>query len=282
MSNILCNFGYSLTRNYVEPGLPMGQEGETFSKVFGTNTALFEQFVLWKNIMGPTWLKIDAEEFTPLNNASWCKLEVQVSKPKYISPLIEANNVDAPPLTFMSIALRTTLNVKENKQEILMISARVYENISMNETIPTEKLPCKTLSVIRPMESSFPVGFESTCKKQRGTIMLASNEQLLLSKFFAILERFDPDVLMGHQLQEVDYPILLSRMRERKTPSWHRIGRLRRAEWPRNIGKGGNAFFAERQLVAGRLLCDIANDMGKVSRFTPIMILTDGIIVAHD
>lgn len=93
--------------------------------------------------------------------------------------------------------------------------------------------------------------------------MLEKSEQLLLSKFLALLEKMDPDVLMGHQLQDVDYPVLLSRMRERKTPGWHRIGRLRRSEWPKNIGKGGNSFFAERQLIAGRLLCDIANDMGK-------------------
>ena len=242
----------------------MDLKGNTFSNVFGTNTALFEQFVLWKNIMGPSWLKIDAEEFTSLNNASWCKLELQVSRPKFISPLVEADKMEPPPLTLMSLALRTTLNVKENKQEILVISARVYENISLNDSTPAEKLPCKTFTVVRPTESSFPVGFESACKKQRGTIMLATNEQLLLSKFFAMLERLDPDILMGHQLQDVDYPILLSRMREKKTPSWHRIGRLRRTDWPRNISKGGNSFFAERQLVSGRLLCDVANDMGKV------------------
>ena len=214
--------------------------------------------------MGPCWLKIEEGAFESLNNASWCKLELQVSSPKTIEPLNESENMDAPPLTFMSIALRTTLNVKENKQEILVASARVYENISLSDTTTPEKLPCKTFTVMRPTESSFPMGFDAACKKQRGTIMLEKNEQFLLSKFLALLERIDPDVLMGHQLQDVDYPILLSRMRDRKTPGWHRIGRLRRSEWPKNFGKVGGSFFAERQLVSGRLLCDVANDMGKV------------------
>ena len=213
--------------------------------------------------MGPCWLTIDAEEFSSLSNASWCKLELQVTMPKAIVALSESENLDAPPLTIMSIALRTTLNVKENKQEILVASARVYENISLTDTTPPEKLPCKTFSVMRPYENSFPVGFEAACKQQRGFVMLQKNEQLLLANFLALLEKMDPDVLMGHQLQDVDYPILLSRMRERKTPGWHRIGRLRRSEWPKNIGKGGSSFFAERQLVSGRLMCDIANDMGK-------------------
>ena len=213
--------------------------------------------------MGPCWLTIDAAEFSTLNNASWCRLELHVTSPKAIVALPETVNLDAPPLTIMSIALRTTLNIKENKQEILVASARVYENISLSDTTPPEKLPCKTFTVMRPSETSFPMGFEAACKKERGTVILQKNEQLLLATFLALLEKNDPDVLMGHQLQDVDYPILLSRMRERKTPGWHRIGRLRRSEWPKTMGKGGHSFFAERQLVSGRLMCDIANDMGK-------------------
>ena len=214
--------------------------------------------------MGPCWLKIEETAITTLNNASWCKLELQVSSPKSINPLGESDNMDAPPLTFMSIALRTMLNVKENRQEILAASARVYEDVSLNDTTPPEKLPCKTFTVMRPAGASFPMGFETASKRQRGAIMLEKNEQLLLSKFLALLQQIDPDVLVGHQLQDVDYPILLSRMRERKTAGWHRIGRLRRSEWPKAMGKGGGSFFTERQLVSGRLLCDVANDMGKV------------------
>jgi DNA polymerase alpha subunit A len=243
--------------------LSVDLKGQTFSNVFGTNTGLFEQFVLWKNIMGPCWLKIVAEEFSSLSNSSWCKLELQVASPKAIMPLSESENMETPPLTIMSMAFRTTLNVKENRQEILVASARVYENISLNETTPADKLPCKTFTVMRPVENSFPLGFDAACSKQRGTIVLVKNEQLLLSRFIAQLEHADPDVLMGHQLQDVDYPILLSRMRERKTPGWHKIGRLRRSDWPKNMGKGGGSFFAERQLVSGRLLCDVANEMGK-------------------
>ncbi|KAL8715063.1 MAG: hypothetical protein Q9220_001020 [cf. Caloplaca sp. 1 TL-2023] len=248
---------------YDKPALPADLKGETFSHAFGTNTALFEQFVLWKKIMGPCWLKFDGNDINQVSNASWCKFEVQVSSPRSVTVLNESDNLDAPPLTFMSISLRTMLNVKENKQEILVASARVYENISLTDMTSPEELPCKTYTMMRPAETAYPTGFETLAKKQRGTIMTEKNEQMLLSKFVALLERTDPDVLMGHQLQDVDYPILLSRMRERKTPGWHRIGRMKRSEWPKHMGKGGASFFAERQLISGRLICDIANDMGK-------------------
>ncbi|KAI4179272.1 MAG: hypothetical protein LQ346_007229 [Caloplaca aetnensis] len=248
---------------YDKSALPVDVKGETFSHAFGTTTALFEQFVLWKRIMGPCWLKFDEADLSPVSNASWCKFEVQVSSPKSVSVLSDSDNLDVPPLTFMSISLRTMLNVKENKQEILVASARIYENISLTDMTSPEELPCKTYTIMRPAETTYPTGFEALTKQRRGTIMTEKSEQMLLSKFLALLERTDPDVLMGHQLQDVDYPILLSRMRERKTPGWHRIGRMKRSDWPKNMGKGGASFFAERQLISGRLICDIANDMGK-------------------
>lgn len=246
---------------YDNSPLPMDAKGETFSNVFGTNTSLFEQFVLWKNIMGPCWLKIENADFSTVNNASWCKFECQVSKPALISPVPDSENLETPPLTLMSLSFRTQLNMKENKQEILVASARVYENVSVAETTPPEKLPCKTFTVMRPAGSSYPMHFEAETRKQRGTFMLEKSEQFLLSKFLALFERMDPDVIMGYQLQDVDLSVLLNRMKEKKTPGWHRIGRLKRGEWPKNYGRG---FFSERHLISGRLMCDLANDMGKV------------------
>ncbi|KAL1957308.1 hypothetical protein VTO42DRAFT_6097 [Malbranchea cinnamomea] len=247
---------------YDKPALPVDTKGETFSHVFGTNTALFEQFVLWKNVMGPCWLKIEEADFSAINGSSWCKLECQVTKPGCINVIPESENLESPPLTLMSLAFRTQMNVRENKQEILVASARVYENVTLTDPTPAEKLPCKTFTVMRPTSGSYPIGFEAETRKHRGTFLLEKNEQFLLSKFLALFERMDPDILMGHQLQDVNLNILLSRLREKKTPGWHRVGRMKRSEWPKNLSKGGS-FFAERQLVSGRLICDIANDMGK-------------------
>jgi DNA polymerase alpha subunit A len=231
--------------------------------VFGTNTPLFEQFVLWKNIMGPCWLTIEDAEFGVLHNASHCKLEVQVSKPGSITP-IESDNLDAPPLTLMSIAMRTMLNIKDNKQEILSISARIYRDISLTDSTDPEKLPSRSFTVLRPVASNFPLGFnEDVQKRSGGLVKPVKLEQELLSFFLAQVNLYDPDVLIGHQLEGVDFSILLSRLQAKKTPQWSRIGRMRRTQWPSTIGKMGGNFFAERSLLSGRLLCDLANDAGK-------------------
>ncbi|CAJ2506938.1 Uu.00g081240.m01.CDS01 [Anthostomella pinea] len=239
-------------------------KGQTFSHVFGTNTALFEQFVLWKNIMGPCWLKIKDADFGTLKNASHAKLEVLVNSPDTVSSLAESDNLDAPPLTLMSLAMRTTYNAKANKQEIFSVSARIYENVLLSDTTPAEKLPSRTFTLIRPNGTAFPTGFEKLALgRKKGLIKLMKQESEILSFFLAQIDLVDPDVILGHQLEGVDYSVLLNRLHEKKTPQWSRLGRLRRTQWPTSIGKVGGNVFAERQLMAGRLLCDLANDAGK-------------------
>ena len=111
--------------------------------------------------MGPCWLKIKDADFDTLKNASHAKLEVLVDHPNMISSLSESDNLDAPPLTLMSVALRTTFNAKTNKQEILAISARIYEKVLLSDTTPADKLPSRTFTVVRPNGNAFPIGFET-------------------------------------------------------------------------------------------------------------------------
>lgn len=257
------------TNSCAEPVIDMNATGETFSRVFGTNTALFEQFVLWKNIMGPCWLRIEDADFTTIKNASHCRLEVLASHPNMISTVKDSDALDAPPLTLMSVALRTAYNAQENKQEILAISARIYEKVLLSDTTSAEKLPCRVFTVVRPHKpQGFPLGFEQLAKKRnKGLIVLKKQESEILSFFLAQLDLVDPDVILGHQLEGVDYSVLLNRLHDKKVHQWSRLGRMRRSQWPTSIGKIGGNVFAERQLMAGRLLCDLANDAGKSVMF---------------
>ena len=218
--------------------------------------------------MGPCWLKIEDADFKALNNASHCKLEVLAEHPNMVSALPESDAPDVPPLTLMSLALRTTFNVKDNKQEILAISARIYDKVHLSDTTPAEKMPCRTFTVLRPNGPNFPFEFETLVKqRKKGPIVLKKQESDILSYFLAQLDLSDPDVILGHQLEGVDYSVLLQRLQEKKTHQWTRLGRLRRSQWPSSISKMGGNVFAERQIMAGRLLCDLANDQGKSMMF---------------
>jgi DNA polymerase alpha subunit A len=218
--------------------------------------------------MGPCWLKIKDADFRTLKNMSHAKLEVQVSEPDTIATLSDSENLDAPPLTLMSLAMRTVFNAKENKAEILAISARIYENVLLSDTRQPKDLPSRAFTVIRPHGKSFPLGLDKLIKdRKKGHIKLMKTEAEVLPFFLAQIDLADPDIVLGHQLEGVDYSIILNRLREKKTPQWSRLGRLRRTQWPASIGKAGGNVFAERQIMAGRLLCDIANEAGKSVMF---------------
>jgi len=75
------------------------------------------------------------------------------------------------------------LNRKDNKQEIIAISGRIYENIDLNDTTSPEKLPCQSFTIIRPQISMFPTGFQQEAERSTSSIKLEKSESGLLTSF---------------------------------------------------------------------------------------------------
>lgn len=62
---------------------------------------------------------------------SWCKLEATVTDPKDINPFPETDaNAprEVPPLTVMSLSVRTIVNHQANNREVVCATARVWRN----------------------------------------------------------------------------------------------------------------------------------------------------------
>ena len=62
---------------------------------------------------------------------SWCKFEATVSDPKDINPFPETDHQapkETPPLTVMSLSVRTIVNHAQNKREIVCATARIWHN----------------------------------------------------------------------------------------------------------------------------------------------------------
>jgi DNA polymerase alpha subunit A len=66
------------------------------------------------------------------------------------------------------------------------VSGRVYENVSLDDPTPADKLPCYGFTLIRPLERGvFPLGFESELKKVgwSGRVNVQHTEASLLNLF---------------------------------------------------------------------------------------------------
>lgn len=120
--------------------------------------------------------------FKHTNKSTWTRLEFGVSSPDQITPPV--NQPPAPPLTLMSLTIRTTMNHKDHRQEIVLASGRVYENVSLDDPTPADKLPCYGFTSVRPVENGvFPVGFEAELTKigATGRVNLQRTEASLLN-----------------------------------------------------------------------------------------------------
>ncbi|KAJ7634179.1 DNA polymerase family B-domain-containing protein [Mycena polygramma] len=240
---------------FKEPQLPItdANPSPNIARIFGTNTSAFELLALKRKIMGPCWLviknpKIENKSF------SWCKLEVTVSDPKDINPFPETDASapkDTPPLTVMSLSVRTIVNHQENKREVVCTTARTWHNMLIDDPKPPEELPCTVQTFVRPLDQ-FPANFEAQAMANgKGAISAVKNERMLLSSLLNAIHRADPDVIVGHDF-------LGASLDELKADHWSRLGRFRRSKWP-SIGKQGSNL----RFLAGRLLCDLASDGAK-------------------
>ncbi|WVQ68773.1 uncharacterized protein L199_006982 [Kwoniella botswanensis] len=241
-----------------QPEIPMGTTGQTFSHVFGTNTTPFELLVLKRKIMGPCWLKIQNPTLST-KSASWCKIEFTVSDPKTVNPFSETDNSapkDTPPLTIMSISLRTIVNHRENKTELLCATTRTWEGCNIEDPTPPDQLRSSLNTIIRPIEK-FPPGLEGRGKTDRSPFQTVKAERALLNSLLATIQRYDPDVIVGHNFLGNSFEALLYRLKELKADHWSRIGRFRRKGF--NISKGGS----NHRLLAGRLVADLSSDAAK-------------------
>ncbi|KAH8929184.1 hypothetical protein BT69DRAFT_1307109 [Atractiella rhizophila] len=234
-----------------EPQLPLSLSGSTFSDVFGTNQSAFELLVLKRKIFGPCWLEF-----------SWCKLEVVVDDPKDVNPVSENDEThtkETPPVTILSVNIRTVVNHKENRREIVCATARVYQNSDLDDPTPIEKQRSITQTWIRPLIKDFPEGFNKLAQSRQPRLVLTINERMLLNALLAFIFRYDPDVILSHDFCGDALYVLLGRMKDLKCDHWSRIGRIQYGKKviPK-LKQGGNLT-----LLAGRLICDLSSDGSK-------------------
>lgn len=246
--------------------LPAELEGETFSHIFGTNGNIFESFVLQRNIMGPCWLEIKNPDFESFRNASHCQVEVSIASPTFISP-IENATIPPPALTVTSISVQTVMDNTKNKQEVASVSFATYRNIPQDAPIDPNLKPNEVVTLVRPINSvSLPPGIQQIALKQGFNLRAMPNEKSLLSFVTAYIKNSDPDVFVGHRLENISLDVLVHRMYDLKVATWSSLGRRNRKVWPDRFGRNSNGFnnnLQIREVFQGRLLCDIANEMGQ-------------------
>lgn len=232
------------------PALPSDLKGATFSHIFGTNTSSLEHFLLSRKIKGPCWLDIKTPQLIS-QPVSWCKVEALALRGDLVTVV---KDLSPPPVTVMSISLKTVQNPKTHQNEIVSLAALVHYQFHMDKAPPQPPYQTHFCVVSKPSDCIFPYDFKDAVRKKNGKVEIAATERTLLGFFLAKMHKIDPDVLVGHDIFGFDLEVILQRLNVCKVPHWSKIGRLRRANMPK---LGGRSAFTEKSATCGRLVCDV-------------------------
>ncbi|KAL1006634.1 hypothetical protein UPYG_G00074730 [Umbra pygmaea] len=232
------------------PSLPSDLKGVTFSKVFGTNTSSLEHLLLNRKIKGPCWLDIKNPQLI-CQPVSWCKVEAVALRSDLVTVV---KDLPPPPLTILSISLKTVQNPKTHHNEIVSLAALVHHRFHLDKAPPRPPYQNHFCVVSKPNDCIFPYDFMDAIKKKNGKVEIAATERTLLGFFLAKMHKIDPDVIVGHDIFGFDLEVLLQRITVCKVPHWSKIGRLKRSTMPK---LGGRSGFAEKSATCGRLVCDV-------------------------
>lgn len=253
---------FKLKNNYYRQ-LPIEPSGRTYSHVFGKSADIFEEFILQRNIMGPCWLEIKGGDFNALQNSSHCQLEVALSSPKLVTPITN-NAPPAPPLKLMSLSVQTKLDEKSNNQEIIAVTMSTYKDVSP-EAHDNLLTPSEVVTLCRPVDSQVILkDLEARAKKTKFNLRTFPNEKALLNVMVALIKNADPDVFIGYNLLQEIIEVLTHRLRHHNVTLWSALGRRNRRLWPQRFGGNSKSTLMQTtEVFAGRLLCDIAGDLGR-------------------
>ncbi|KAL3670271.1 hypothetical protein V7S43_004584 [Phytophthora oleae] len=248
--------------------------GKTFARICGAFTRPLENFLLTRRLLGPGWVEIKGVRKCT-EGVSFCKMEFETFDPKNVTPI--AGGMSPPPLTVMSLSLKSVCNPNSGKHEVVALSAITETGISSEGAGKGTKGAKHTLShftAIRPLDENngFPQVYAEAVqrddrfgmKMDNGALGINSeclhveiNERVMLSYFLTRVQREDPDVIVGHNLHKYALELLISRIDNFHLGGlWSKLTRLRRGRLnPMNMGEGWNEYRMD-DMVNGRLFCD--------------------------
>lgn len=224
----------------------------TVAHIFGTTTNSLETFLLDRKIKGPCWLNIQKATVNA-SSLSWCKVELTCSA---TADSVSVCTADAqttlpppPPLVLTTINVKTALNPKTAKNEVVMIAVLVNKGFAISKPAPSPPFQEHFCGFTRPQSHNWPMDLTKKLTQFRATkATKLDSERALLSWFLANFQRIDPDLVVIHDANDCQLDVICDRMSALKLPMWSRIGRLRMTQMP-------NKRFT--QFFVGRMICDI-------------------------
>jgi len=261
--------------------IPSNLNQKTFDYIFGKKSSLLENILLKLRIKGPCWLKI--KNFTENNLnflRTWSDYELSLDDFKNIEVITKNSNgsdIPIPPMKLVSISTQS-IRIK-NGNELYCICCALKEGYHVEDTKGLNKVDdFKSLIFARKIDNKMSI-FKNSSGDQNdlninldnipdlnnisklrellkiGNVYLANDEKSLLITFITKISAYDPDIIVGHNLNNKHLDLILSRISFYKTPNWTKLSHFKRSTVPNHLRGANNSEYC-RNCLSGRLLCD--------------------------
>ena len=261
--------------------IPPNLNQKTFDYIFGKKSSLLENILLRLKIKGPCWLKI--KNFTENNLnflRTWSDYELSIDDFKNIEVLTKKNNNEQeippiPPMKILSISTQSIRN--KNGNELYCICCALKDGYHVEDVKGSNKVDdFQSLIFTRKIDNKMSI-FKNSDKNDLnvnldnipdlnnisklrqllniGNLYIANDEKSLLITFITKISAYDPDIIVGHNLNNKHLDLILSRISFYKTPNWTKLSHFKRSTVPNHLRGANNSEYC-RNCFAGRLLCD--------------------------
>ncbi|KAK6014440.1 DNA polymerase [Ostertagia ostertagi] len=196
---------------------------------------------------------------------SYCDYEFSVDMERMRNLTFNTSiSLPAPPVRMLILSMITTLNEKKENEwtsltsvmhsVLCMISTLYNPSCSLSSPSTDQKDLQRLCMFTKPYGSVLPFDIKDQLARRglSDIVQTAGNEKALLSLFLSKIQKYEPDVIVGHDLSAT-VALLVSRMDKLKVANWSRTSRLKRTV---NVGKVAHNKAGQWELTAGRLLVD--------------------------
>jgi DNA polymerase alpha subunit A len=241
-----------VTYSFDHAPLEIPFEGDSYKGLIGKTYKTTELFVINNKLMGPCWLEV--ENFTKMDNKDYstCEYEFRVKSIYDVETAESKEAGDPPRCKLMSVSL---VKDKEGGNEIKAITALYNDNYDIENVQSELKLVPVVFMQVKADRTAM---YKDTLKRCFGeNIFCFPNEFALMNAFVMFFNKRDPDLIVGHDINNMFFEPFISRAE--RTNQLGLLSRLSRSNRDATEMRRAIKTFGLKKIRAvtyGRMVCD--------------------------
>lgn len=246
-----------VTYSYSLPPLDVDFEGTYYNGIIGKTYKPHEIFIIESRIMGPCWLDIEDFTLLPAKTHSHCNIEMSVEDMGDV--YVAKGNQPVPKFCIASVSMVRDKDQSQEIRAIVVLFSSNYDVENVQPNVTTVPLVFMSLDGEggKTVDANFQTKLKESCKQAfGGHVTFFPREFALLNGFIQKLSRLDPDLIIGHDVNNIFYEVLISRIEAKGVAIASSLSRNKRDATEMKKAFKGHGLRKIRGVSYGRMVCD--------------------------